>query len=287
MNFEEKSYSIQKNYFENILKDKNLIKKDFESVFKKDTVYRWKYERIMNNIEILFKLFPCAKWLTIGDGRFGSDAEYILNKTDYKTSVIASDISDYLLKYSKERGEINKIMKINAEQILLKDNSIDFTLCKESYHHFPRPNIALYEMIRVSRIGVILIEPTDYSTGQSIFKQLILKVAKSFFKRKGIKILEDSYENVGNFIYRLSRNEFKKMATGLNLSYIAFKGINDYNKNNPKQMIKFLDKLSKWGIISENLTISIIFKNELAKSDINVLTSQGFDVIKLSKNPYL
>jgi SAM-dependent methyltransferase len=38
--------------------------------------------------------------------------------------------------------------KENAEQLSFEDESFDFVLCKEAYHHFPRPMIALYEMIR-------------------------------------------------------------------------------------------------------------------------------------------
>ena len=49
----------------------------------------------------------------------------------------------------------------NAENLSFEDKTIDFILCKESYHHFPRPMVALYEMLRVARNGVLLIEPND------------------------------------------------------------------------------------------------------------------------------
>jgi len=287
MNFEQNSYSVHEKDLMNKLPNEDLIKEDFESVFNPGTLFRWKYERILNNLKPLFKLFPSTKWLTIGDGRYGSDASYIQLNTDSESQVIASDISTYLLEYSKKQGMVNKIRKENSESIGLKDNATDFTLCKESFHHFPRPNLALYEMLRVSKKGIILIEPTDYFTNQSIFKQIILKIAKPFLKKKGIKILEDSYENVGNYIYRLSKNELKKIALGLNLPIIAFKGINDYNGNNPKAKIKFLDFLSKLKILSENLTMAIIFKEEIDDIQIAYLKSNGFDVIKLSRNPYL
>jgi len=305
MSFEQKSYQAHEGYFEKIMNNIEPIKKDFEIFFRTGTVHRWKYERILNNIDFLFKIFPGAKWLTIGDGRFGGDANYIQSNIDNKSQVIASDISDYLLKYSQERNRIKEIMKINAEKIQLKDNSVDFTLCKESFHHFPRPNLALYEMLRVSKKAVVLIEPTDYNTNQSIFKRITLKLLKPLFKKINIKILEDSYEKVGNYIYRLSKNELKKMATALNLSYIAFKGINDYNWKSQKAnfsqdaddssktytktkgMIKFLDFLSKYRILSQNLTIAILFKEDPNPLDLITLSLKDFEIIKLSKNPYL
>lgn len=41
----------------------------------------------------------------------------------------------------------------------LQDDAFDYVLCKDSYHHMPRPMIALYQMLRVARRAVVLIEP--------------------------------------------------------------------------------------------------------------------------------
>ena len=100
----------------------------------------------------LIKQFPQAAWLTVGDGRFGCDA-YLLNKLG-ASSVTASDINTHSLEIAKEKGFINGFSRQNVEKMTFSDNEFDFTLCKHSYHHFPRPAIAFYEMLRASRKGV-------------------------------------------------------------------------------------------------------------------------------------
>ena len=43
------------------------------------------------------------------------------------------------------------------------DNSVDFVQCKESFHHFPRPMVSFYEMMRVARYGVLCASPSASS----------------------------------------------------------------------------------------------------------------------------
>ena len=98
--------------------------------------------------------------MTVGDGRFGKDAHVVQSK-DPSARVHATDISDMLLREAAATGYIKSFSRENAESLSFGDGEFDFVLCKESYHHFPRPMIALYEMIRVAGTGVILMEPTD------------------------------------------------------------------------------------------------------------------------------
>jgi len=96
--------------------------------------------------------------MTIGDA-YGHDANYLLSKNI--KNVIATDLNSDFLTLSQEIGFIKEYSIENAESLSLKDNSMDYILCKESYHHFPRPYAALYEMIRVAKRGMIIIEPQD------------------------------------------------------------------------------------------------------------------------------
>lgn len=72
-----------------------------------------------------------------------------------------TDISEYLLAEARRRGLITKYALENAERLSFADQSFDYVFCKESFHHFPRPYQALYEMLRVAREAVLLIEPND------------------------------------------------------------------------------------------------------------------------------
>ena len=68
--------------------------------------------------------------------------------------IAATDIAEVLLKEAKEEGYIKAYSKENAESLSFADNEFDFVFCKESYHHFPRPMIALYEILRVVKRGL-------------------------------------------------------------------------------------------------------------------------------------
>ena len=122
------------------------------------------------------------KWLTVGDGRFGSDAMKLIEYG--ATNVLCTDLDDYLIKYSAKKKEINNYKKENAENLTFSDNEFDFVLCKESYHHFPRPMLALTEMFRVAKIGVILIEPRDYYIDRPLFS-FVNKTVNLFKENKG------------------------------------------------------------------------------------------------------
>ncbi len=122
-----------------------------------NTLDCWRHGRMHALITHIIKSNPEASWLTVGDGRFGTDGNALLKKGAKK--VHCSDISDTLLKIGSERGFINEYSSQNAEALNFLDNAFDFVYCKEAFHHFPRPYIALNEMFRVAKRAVILTEP--------------------------------------------------------------------------------------------------------------------------------
>jgi len=98
--------------------------------------------------------------------------------------------------------------------------------------------LALYEMLRVARMGVVLIEPTD-SPALLPFRVVMLKMIKAVLLRMGLRRLvhnddtgifsyaDDSFEKVGNYVYCISEREIEKVAMGINLPFVAFKGFHD------------------------------------------------------------
>lgn len=139
-----------------------------------------------------------AHWLTIGDA-YGHDALHLIDQGI--ENVIASDLDDNFLKVSQETGFIKSCCKQNAESLSYKDSSIDYILCKESYHHFPRPHAALYEMIRVAREAIVIIEPQDPIAKMPILL-LVANLLGKINDRAINKIWKNrySYEKVGNFV---------------------------------------------------------------------------------------
>lgn len=263
-----------------------------------DTVDSWRHERMYNSILSLLKAYPDSHWLTVGDGRYGTDAHYIREKG---IKVLASDISDLLLKEGKKVGYIDDYSKENAEALTFSDNQFDFVFCKESYHHFPRPIISLYEMLRVAKRGVVLIEPNDcyiHSTFRGIifqnFKDLVKKILHKRFIRH-------NFEESGNYVYSISKREIEKVALGMNYRCVAFKGIEDYyekgveyekaiNGNKSFRRVKIgiylLDFLTWIKLKQPGLLVAIIFKEEPHSTLKNILSNECYEVINLPANPY-
>ncbi|MDA0991782.1 MAG: class I SAM-dependent methyltransferase, partial [Verrucomicrobia bacterium] len=227
------SYLAQSRYYSHLYRNKPEPKPG-ESYFQDDTVDAWRHEWLIQNIDALLDAFPTSHWLTIGDGRFGRDARHIqLHNVD----VLATDISGELLERARAQGYIHKCGTENAESLSFADKAFDFVLCKEAYHHCPRPTVALYEMIRVARQGIVLIEPQEAPRPEStgfIVKRLIKKLlamlgAEGSFRTMDTAIVqcyENEFEKSGNYSYKISERECEKIAIGLNFSTIAFKGVN-------------------------------------------------------------
>ena len=162
-NFQEKSYERHSEHFKEYCTG-GAKEKHAKTWFEKDTVDAWRHQRMYQILDPILKV-KSSKWLTVGDGRYGKDAKYII---DNGCEALATDISDALLQEAKNIGYINEFKKENSESLSFDDSKFDYVFCKESYHHFPRPMLALYEMLRVASKGVILIEPNDRYINNSV-----------------------------------------------------------------------------------------------------------------------
>lgn len=263
------------------------------------TVDSWCHERVYSLLDPLIEVFPEAKWLTVGDGRYGSDAHYIKNKG---AMVLATDISEALLREGKEIGYIEDYRKENAESLSFPDRVFDFVFCKEAYHHFPRPMIALYEMLRVAKKGIVLIEPND-NYGVSSFIKVLYRNFKDLIKViLGRKVNKHNFEGLGNYCYTINKREIEKVALGMNFKVVAFKGINvyylkggEYEKatndskllKKVKRRIANLDLLTRLGCQEHSMLAAVIFKENISLEINKALITGGYEVIVLPCNPYV
>ena len=279
------SYEHQTNHLLNYPEDR------CNSMLNHNTINRWRYERFYKCLDPLLNAYPESNWLTVGDFYYGTDAQYLKSKGH---KAVASDIDDRFLKKGKEIGYIDDYSKENVEALSFMNETFDFVLCKETLHHLPRPYVGLYEMLRVSKIGVVLLEPFDRNINASmamIFFEWLLKIIKGE--------MNNMYESSGNYKYPLSKREIEKIALGLNLPFVAFKYLNDYYKDGlgmetkkmddklvkfVKRQIQFRDFLWKFRLFSPTFLVSIIFKIEIQNS---FQGNSGFKVVKLTRNPYL
>lgn len=289
--FKELSYNSHKEHY----KDNPDILGRLE---RKNSIDYWRHQRMYQVLAPLIS-GKKSKWLTIGDG-LGTDANWLQEQGQ---SVVASDISEYGLRAAAANGYIREYSLINAENIDYSDNTFDFVFCKEAYHHFPRPYLAVYEMLRVATKAVVLIEPVDIGIHFPLMvflKNLLEKIAPGMVN----KVWKNrfSFETVGNYVYKISEREIEKVAMGIGLPMVAFKGINDFyttkfdlksstgNKKlfrTVKGRIKLKNFLSRLGVIPYELEACVIFKKQPSPEVVSNMNEQGFKVLSLPENPYL
>lgn len=291
--FYQKSYELHEESYKRILNDEKELKFS-ECWLREDTVGAWTHYRRCKLIDPIINFFPEATWVTIGDGKYGSDAHYILTKN---IDVLATDISDVFLAKAKEIGYINNYQKENAESLSFKDNSFDFVYCKESFHHFPRPMLALYEMIRIAKKAVIIFDANDAIT-TSLRINFVQKL------RALIRTINHTspayFEEVGNYVYGISQRELEKVCMGIGFKVLAIQGLNDfYIEGSGEEVLsnnsKIFKKL-KWKIFVRDLLCflsfrpfayinAIIFKEDPESNLRNDLHNAGYKLIDLPVSP--
>ncbi len=264
-----------------------------------NTFDSWRHDRMYELVKELVKVDQESTWLTVGDGRYGTDAHAIL-KMGAK-NVYCTDISDTLLEIGSREGFINEYSAQNAESLTFEDDQFDFVFCKEALHHFPRPYTALHEMFRVARVAVILIEPRDSNIDTGKLNWII----RCLKRLVGKKTAAHSFESVGNYIYSLSEREIEKFLLGMHRRFVAFNGLNDVytpgvefielsTKDSRersvlrvlKAKLNVLDLLTALGIRETSLIATVLFKSQPAPVLIDALEKKGWKLKELPRNPY-
>lgn len=299
MSFAEESY---KKHAESYINVSDSEVKKYETWFDYKTVDLWRHERMFELTSLIVKQNTDKKWLTVGDGRFGTAARFI-NKIAALEVALPTDIDTRLLEVAKAKKWIKDFKYANAEQLPFKENEFDYSFVKQAYHHFPQPFKAIYEMIRVSKEAVVFNEPGDFlpSPVPRRIMQIIKNTLKSILGKNIPHHDTGNYEEVGNYIYSISEREFEKVALGLHLPAVAFKRFQDVyiagveeemlNSNGPLykklkiQLVKntFLYKL---GLSNTNQLHAVIFKTMPNEKLIKELKVNNYKFIELPKCPY-
>jgi ubiquinone/menaquinone biosynthesis C-methylase UbiE len=249
------------------------------------TANHWRHRRFLEGAIDIIGASGDA-WLTVGDGS-GHDT-WILSQEGFK-NILTTDIGDGTLKQSFDEGRISKYEQANAEALQYADNQFDYVLCKEALHHMRMPYKAVYEMLRVAKKAVIIIEPQD--------QYIDLPVMQGPAKH--------TWERVGNYVFGFSKREFQKIALGLNLPGVALKNICDAyiqgcefhpaDVNDPifkemTQMVHTAEEMCRNGQAKWNYVLTILFKDEQLASSIETQTrisKHQWHFERTDLNPYL
>lgn len=285
-----------------------------ESWFQTDTVDYWRHERMYETMRPFALHFKHAAWATIGDGRYGLDAVRLANIFGIQ-ELLPTDIASAMMKVAQERGLIKDFQIENAEHLSFENDSKDILFCKEAFHHFPRPYLALYEMLRVAREAVVMIEPAERLIADGVKSGNYIKSSVKLFFSKlfrratypyipGLQPLEHKYEEAGNYLYAVSVRELEKLVHGMDLADMAYLRFNDaYIKgvefekkhetnsvfNRLQTMIKHADEQSEKypRYHMPNMVTVVIFKKQVPQSLRQSMIDAGFVFINKMNNPYL
>ena len=250
-------------------------------------------ERIYQNKRRYDKIRPLIskedKWLDIGD-HYGEESAWL---SLYCKDALSADINDTLLKVACKYGYINAYMQQNVENMTFEDSSFDFVLCRESYHHFPRPYIGVYEMLRCAKKGVVISEPLDPLLKMPFLLWLcnIIDTKKNPLRSWKFWKNSFSFEVVGNYVYKISQREFEKIAMGIGLPAVAFHYANDtcvnLSKESKKIERKIINILCKLRILPYQGMTAVLFKELPNTETKNKLRQAGYYYYELPQNPYL
>lgn len=275
----------------------------------------WRHHRMMQP----FRSFvdeTAWRWLTVGDGS-GFDAARLLKMG--VNDVTASDLSTARLALAAEQGLISRYCEQNAERMTTRDGEFNVVYCKEAFHHFPRPWIGVYEMLRTASDVVLLTEPRDWIIDRGrvqhvgprgIVRGLWRWLTHRLFSQmppvdaeKRFTLGENTprYEDVGNFVFSVSAREIEKVALGLDLPAVAFFGLDDdfqpglhdipANPSNPKfttlsQKLARSERRAAAGLGSTGLLLAAIFVRLPPQHLLDNLSQHGWYVRLLPRNPH-
>ncbi len=295
---------IEKNY---LLQEENIKN---HALYKDDRLFHIHNQNCLGYkiasfpLNVLSPFFDTEKtWLTVGDYN-GLEANYLQQRNQ---KVVASDLSDALLKEAHNEGLVKEYSKQNVEHLTYENNAFDYLICKEAFHHFPKAYYAIYEMLRVSNSAVILLqEPIDI-----IAKMPLLLLIKNVLDRINPLLINKiwknrfSFEVVGNYIFKISEREIEKIAMGIGLPCVAFLGqnlfrsdkkkiegmsdvpLNQKGWNQVKRDIAIRDFFCKLEIIPYSSLTCVMFKVPPSEKMRKEMKQLGFTIIDLPKNPYL
>lgn len=169
----------------------------YDGFINPQSYWYWEHTYCMEHISDFFERIPKSRFLTVGDGYCGREGTFIHKFGHF---VHASDYAPCLLNVSKERGLIDEYSEQDMNHLTFEDGSFDYVFVKESLHHLPMPYKGLYEMFRVSKRGVIMIEPNGDM-------EIPYKYA--------------GFELIGNFTYCFSSHELVKAGIAYGFQYFG------------------------------------------------------------------
>lgn len=125
----------------------------------------------------------------------GIDAHYLLKS--YRPRIIYfSDIDPAAAEKTLSNFQNAAFIMTSNEKLSFKENSFDYVFVAASLHHLREPARGLYELLRVSKRALIVVEPND-----TFFTRIFQKFG----------LAREYEEKGGNYVYRFDRRGVMKL----------------------------------------------------------------------------
>jgi ubiquinone/menaquinone biosynthesis C-methylase UbiE len=183
----------------------------------------------------------------------GMEAQYFAAKG---AEITALDYSAQALERAKKRASLFgfeiKTVRGDTQNLPFENNSFDFAFTHDGLHHLPDPKKGIKEMARVSRNGIFFSEPAD-----ALITRLAVKMGLAL-----------EFEEEGNYVYRFSINELRKLFSELGFENMKFKRYGMWYPHRPSGWFKLFDYspalLLYKGIFHASNVLASRFGNKLA-----------------------
>jgi len=180
----------------------------------------------------------------------GIDVYYLTKFFNVKGNLTATDLSEEAISITRKNFPFITTKIADNEYLPFEDDFFDYSFIDAGLHHLPRPTLGLYELLRVSKKGIIIMEPND-----SWLTRLLVTIGYA-----------TEIENSGNYVYRYSYREIEKIVKSLFIEHhtIRFFTNNKISKN----AIEFLVKKYQCKILNlfvpslGNNLVSVILKKQ-------------------------
>lgn len=160
--------SDQEQVYDVIYSDKNVSRFDFHVTT--DRVIRYlrdrRLQKAISYLQLRFKDAVKDWKVLIVCGGVGGEGIFFLRAGFLDVTV--SDFSSSSLSLASRFDNRLKTIKLNAESLELRDDEYDLVIVQDGLHHLPRPSLGLTEMLRVAKVGIVVIEPYKSVIGRLI-----------------------------------------------------------------------------------------------------------------------
>ena len=169
--------------------------KDYDET---NTIYYSKYPKIScNNVADYMKDKKFKSLLDVGCGTgYLIDMLYKQHKANY----CGLDLSpEMILAADKKLGEKAKLTEGSADNLPYPDNSFDVVTCIQSFHHYPYPEKAMNEVLRVLKPnGIYILSDTGYGgLKQKFFKKMMTRMDSGDYTVYNIKEIVEMMSKAG------------------------------------------------------------------------------------------